>query len=460
MCEEKIVVDKNAHISNIASKIEVANGNAVAKVSFTNLGYGVITAIKFIAKGFNAFGDPILIAGKEKFYLIIQDIHVDRHDAAENLIAAMPSGEVRKLELEEYQVCYEDGTITSYKGKDNYELTVEPIDKSDVDTCDALKDKYGLQIKYVPQKLADGWLCGCGALNKLERKFCYSCDNSYDDMMMSSSKSGIDEIKLQYQEKKKLQEREEQQRVAFAIKQKQKKRRTVACISIVIVILCTIFWYFYQMSLRKKYSSDDEMMEDLQGIYTLYDGYTAERQYLINGDKASYIYKYDSIYPLESTIKWYPAKGKFHTFEDVIVLKDGSLNIDGDIYERGGTMTISGTGNREYISSSNGISKVEVGSDVLKITQDKITDNSSYTICTGSITNTGSKTYKYVTVKGSFKDKDGNVVDTDWTYAVGSEGLAPGESSTFRLSVDRRYDASGFRDLIQSCSVTLLDYDD
>ena len=41
------------------------------------------------------------------------------------------------------------------------------------------------------------------------------------------------------------------------------------------------------------------------------------------------------------------------------------------------------------------------------------------------------------------------VVDTDWTYAVGAEGLAPGESSTFRMSVDRDYS-------IRDCSVTLM----
>lgn len=66
--------------------------------------------------------------------------------------------------------------------------------------------------------------------------------------------------------------------------------------------------------------------------------------------------------------------------------------------------------------------------------------------------NTGTKTYYYVEVKGSFKDSSGNVLDTDWTYAAGSEGLAPGESSSFRLSVDKDYD-------ITDCSVSILDFD-
>ena len=68
------------------------------------------------------------------------------------------------------------------------------------------------------------------------------------------------------------------------------------------------------------------------------------------------------------------------------------------------------------------------------------------------VKNTGNKTYKYIEVKGSFKDSAGNVVDTDWTYAAGSEGLSPDESTTFKLSVTKNFD-------IKSCSVSLLDFD-
>ncbi len=87
----------------------------------------------------------------------------------------------------------------------------------------------------------------------------------------------------------------------------------------------------------------------------------------------------------------------------------------------------------------------------LDISDVYVSSNSLYTICEGRVTNSGSRTYKFVQVKGAFKNSSGTVLDTDWTYAVGSEGLAPGESSTFRLSVDKDYS-------ISSCSVSLLDY--
>ena len=99
---------------------------------------------------------------------------------------------------------------------------------------------------------------------------------------------------------------------------------------------------------------------------------------------------------------------------------------------------------REYdaaISTSN-----------LKITNKQISHNSSYTVFTATMTNEGAATYEFVTVKGSFVDEDGKVCDTDSTYAVGGEGLAPGESTTFRMSVPKDRD-------IKSCNVTIVDYD-
>ena len=34
-------------------------------------------------------------------------------------------------------------------------------------------------------------------------------------------------------------------------------------------------------------------------------------------------------------------------------------------------------------------------------------------------------------VNGKFKNSSGTILDTDWTYAVGSEGLEPGEFLNF-----------------------------
>jgi len=62
--------------------------------------------------------------------------------------------------------------------------------------------------------------------------------------------------------------------------------------------------------------------------------------------------------------------------------------------------------------------------------------NSSYKVAVGTVKNTGSVTIYFVQLKVSFKDSSELVIDTDSTYAVGSEGLEPGESTKWKSSVE------------------------
>lgn len=100
-------------------------------------------------------------------------------------------------------------------------------------------------------------------------------------------------------------------------------------------------------------------------------------------------------------------------------------------------------------SSSSSMSAYTYALLYLDITNVKTTHNSSYTICTGTIRNTGNKSVRYIKIRGAFQNYSGTTIDTDWTYAVGSEWLSPGESTTFRLSVSK--DTS-----ITKCSVTFM----
>jgi hypothetical protein len=51
----------------------------------------------------------------------------------------------------------------------------------------------------------------------------------------------------------------------------------------------------------------------------------------------------------------------------------------------------------------------------------------------GTVRNRGTTTLNYIKVGATFYDKDNQVVDTDWTYAVSGEGLAPGEARSFDM---------------------------
>ena len=80
---------------------------------------------------------------------------------------------------------------------------------------------------------------------------------------------------------------------------------------------------------------------------------------------------------------------------------------------------------------SSGIDK-RIG---LSLKVDRIKTSGSYTYVYCTVTNVSSKyvatRYRYVKVKAQFKNYSGSIVDTDWTYAVDSTWLEPGESKTF-----------------------------
>jgi len=249
-------------------------------------------------------------------------------------------------------------------------------------------------------------------------------------------------------------EKEEARLKAIADEKSAKQKKTKTIIGIVIGIIVAIFiGNAVVMSGRTTYSSEAEMKEAVAGTYTCYDeDYDIDYQLKIEGDTViKRWYNLGSDSDMELNVKsWNPRKGTFEiSLGTIIITSEGDLKYDGKLYEHGGYWSDS-LEKKTYGSSYN--YNTSNGYSDLKITTDRVSSNSSYTICTGSVKNNGTKTYYYIEVKGAFKDSSGNVIDTDWTYAAGSEGLAPGESTTFRLSVTKDYD-------IDSCTVSLLDFD-
>lgn len=97
-----------------------------------------------------------------------------------------------------------------------------------------------------------------------------------------------------------------------------------------------------------------------------------------------------------------------------------------------GDGSYNGSYNNNYIS---GIDK-RIG---LSLKVDSIKTRGSYTYVYCTVTNVSSQyvatRYRYVKVKAQFKNYSGSIVDTDWTYAVDSTWLEPGESKTFDYMV-------------------------
>ena len=438
----KKIFDINAHIDNIICTINPEGDTTCALVSFNNLDYGIITAVKFNATGYNAFGDIVQINGKDKFFLIIQDIKIEKNALAKDIIIRLPHRDIRKIYLEECQICYEDGSVITYEGKNEQCIDTEEFEGSEGEereNFEALRDVVSSEIKYLPKETENGWLCGCGRYNIGDSLVCPVCNISKEVIFKISDPHFIEDAR----EKHKQNESERQEKASIEAKQKEKKKRKIILLTglgvIVAIVLAIFIGHAIILSGRTTYPSAEKMKSSLQGTYTYYDSLgNASKQIIISGNTLTYRYRYTDDWTLTIN-EWDYRNGIIRTFEDLIVTKDGYIEDDGAIYRKGG-----------YMSKPN--SSTESGYSVLQITVDKVTSNSSYVICTGSVKNTGTKSYKFIKVKGSFKDSDGNVIDTDWTYAAGSEGLAPGESTTFRLSVPKN-------SKINSCTVSLLEYD-
>lgn len=111
----------------------------------------------------------------------------------------------------------------------------------------------------------------------------------------------------------------------------------------------------------------------------------------------------------------------------------------------------SGNGNSGGSSSGGGNLPASVMIPLYcRVSDIKVVKSGNYSVCTGRVTNHNTEySFRFVKVKGVFKNLSGEIVDTDWTYAVGTEWLEPRESKTFRLSVPYHYS-------ISTCSVTVF----
>lgn len=441
-------IDTNAHIEGVTCKIVVEDGYAVALISFCNLGYGDITAIKFSAIGYNSFGDIVSVKGKERFFLIIQDLSIKKNEEVENLKVRLPVSDIRKLEIEEAQICYADGAVLTYEGENIIHVELNEWDESDGEQLAALKKMYDNKAKYLPLNIADGWICTCGRFNRLEAAECSLCGKKKDKTFAAVTQDGIRQMVDEYHEALEKEREATKLKEAEAEKARKKRNRIIGLGILVAIVIVCILVNAAVLSQRQTFDSVEEMQDAITGTYVYYDGYEAERVLFITDDlvKERFLFIYSDSDDIDFSIEsWNPHRGKITLyFSEIVVQNDGNLLYDGDVYERDDSW---------FLNSDDTTSDVETGYDALEITDLELTSDSSYTICTGKVKNTGKRTYSFIEVKGSFKDEDGNVLDTDWTYASGSEGLEPGESTEFRLSVTKDYN-------IDSCSVKILDYDD
>lgn len=96
---------------------------------------------------------------------------------------------------------------------------------------------------------------------------------------------------------------------------------------------------------------------------------------------------------------------------------------------------------------------VKTNHNAFRITDVSVTSNGkSSKVATGTIKNNDTESHTFAYIKVSFLDSDMDVVSVEGLYAVGKEGLSPGESTTWRVHTD-------YNSKITSARAEVVDYD-
>ena len=262
--------DLNAHIVEIDCK--VIPENDCCEISFLNLNYGVITAVKFIAQGFNVFDDCILVNGKEEFTLVLQDIRVEKNARLENYQVKLPDSNMRKIKLRESQICYDDGTVTTYTESNIKKYILLEYQDGDLseDIRAARKAHYKVDFKYKPTLLDSGWVCGCGRFNSSNQQQCTACGLLMVNVLRLLNADYDDQLVDAYVKKIEKQDALETRRTQM--RREKKKKTIITCVfSVLIVSLVLLGIHFSVVSRSPSSDFDEEIKQTYAGVQTNYD---------------------------------------------------------------------------------------------------------------------------------------------------------------------------------------------
>lgn len=235
------VVDISAHIENISTTIQPAADGVELFVSFDNLDFGVISAIKFKARGFDSFGEPVSVNGEEQFLILFQDLKIDKNTRAQGLRYKIPAADIRRIELEESLLRYDDGRVFTYTDRKELKINTEEYEEGEV--LDALREGICGRMKYVPRQYERGWFCGCGYFNRRLGSKCALCGTE-KDVMFSTENADVLNAAIE-----KHRQNKAERAVTAAKKAKEKKDKkkkvTISVLAIFVAVIgIAALWFF------------------------------------------------------------------------------------------------------------------------------------------------------------------------------------------------------------------------
>ena len=106
-----------------------------------------------------------------------------------------------------------------------------------------------------------------------------------------------------------------------------------------------------------------------------------------------------------------------------------------------------------YSDSNSNDSSDSTTSQVEPLTLEETSCNrdSGYIYAKGYVKNNSDQTLSFIQIQANFNDASGNIVDTNYTYAVGSEGLAPYSRKSYEIMAPDQ-------STITDCKYNIVDY--
>lgn len=240
MYNENRKIDVNAYVKDFCYEIKSEGSNKNICVSFTNLYYGTISAIKLILSAKDSFGDKIMLSDNE--YFEIKRIGLDIKCGKKcSFTTALGNYDVKQIELVIDQIVFDDGSIVKPLEENIIEYEIErlstiwtPQEHYEKDAIEVMK-KYNTSSICFPKNISSGWICSCGYLNFDKADICAACGKKKEYIFQKCNEENVKKEIDIMNEKKEKEERNRKERERKEYEAAERKSRNLIIVVILII---------------------------------------------------------------------------------------------------------------------------------------------------------------------------------------------------------------------------------
>ena len=255
----KMQVDLNARITDLKYSIEKENGKITFRISFTNLYFDVIKAIKFKILAYNSFDEQIRNENEDYFIVTEQDLNVKPGQSTSSVSFKSPNDEIRRITICPFKICYSDGKIIDSETPNIVEYSVEALEENTGTTSlDSEASQLELLRKLNPKSICyplmneKYYICSCGYYNLINNEKCICCGFEKQELFTKCTEESISK---QIEQIKIEKEKEE-------LNQKKIAKITL------IILLSLILFVIVLFTIKGFMLADDKYNEGIEYYYS------------------------------------------------------------------------------------------------------------------------------------------------------------------------------------------------